>query len=66
MKLKTKQAARKRFKFTATGKVTRRHVNQAHFNSRDNGKDLRSKRGDNGISNADKGRIEELLPHNLG
>lgn len=66
MKLKTKRAAHKRFKFTSTGKVTHRHVGQAHFNSRNSGKAMRSKRGDNSVDGTDYGRIEALLPHKLG
>lgn len=65
MKLKTKQAASKRFHFSGTGKVQRRHVRQAHFNSRATGNETRGKRGRLKVDSTDFGRIEELLPYNL-
>lgn len=64
MKLKTKQAARKRFHFSGSGKVQRRHVRQGHFNGRETGNDTRSKRGRLSVDATDLGRIAELLPNN--
>lgn len=63
MKQKTKQAAQKRFTFSARGKVMRRHVHQSHFNSRDSGNETRAKRVDRSVDQADQGRIERLLPY---
>lgn len=63
MKQKTKKAARKRFKFSAKGKVTHLHAKRAHFNSRDTGSDTRGKRGDHNVSSTDRQRIQELLPY---
>ena len=63
MKQKTKSAARKRFKTTANGKVTRLHTKRAHFNARDTGSDTRNKRGDRIVSSTDRQRIQELLPY---
>lgn len=63
MKQKTKQAARKRFQFTGTGKVKRRAISQAHFNSRETGKQTRDKRHARSVHPADMPRIAELLPN---
>ncbi len=63
MKQKTKQAASKRFTFTATGKVKRRTIGQAHFNARANGAETRRKHHDRLVLGSDAGRIEQLLPY---
>lgn len=63
MKQKTKQAASKRFHRTATGKLTRRAISQAHFNSRDTGKQTRDKRHARSTDHSDLPRIAELLPN---
>jgi len=63
MKQKTKQAARKRFQFTGTGKVTRRAVKQAHFNSRATGSETRQKRTARFVHPTDLGRITDLVPY---
>ena len=65
MKQKTKQAARKRFTITASGKVRRRPIKQAHFNSRATGEEGRRKHGFGYIETPDYGRIEQLLPNDL-
>lgn len=63
MKQKTKQAARKRFSVTGQGKLQRRAVQQAHFNSRDRGEETRSKRGYRLVHQADLARVAEVLPY---
>lgn len=63
MKLKTKQAARKRFYFSARGKVQRRRIGQAHFNARATGEEGRRKHGPAPVHQADLGRIVRLLPN---
>lgn len=63
MKLKTKQAARKRFQTSGSGKVRRRRVKQSHFNARATGDETRRKHKDEPVSGSDRGRIERLLPH---
>lgn len=65
MKQKTKQAARKRFSMSSTGKVQRRPIKQAHFNSRATGEEGRRKHGFNYVEGPDMGRIEQLLPNDL-
>ena len=64
MKQKTKKAASKRFSFSAKGKVKRRHIGQAHFNSRATGEDGRRKHGPEPVDTTDLGRITRLLPYN--
>ncbi len=44
-KLKSRKAVTKRFKTTATGKVSRRKSNQNHFNARQTSDQKRAKRG---------------------
>jgi ribosomal protein L35 len=63
MKLKTRRAARKRFLFSSQGKVRRRHVNQAHFNSRESGNDKRHKRGAMPVHVTNLKQLRELMPH---
>lgn len=63
MKQKTKKAASKRFGFSSKGKVSRRHIGQAHFNSRSTGEDGRRKHGSQAVDATDLGRIERLLPY---
>ena len=62
-KQKTKQAAMKRFKFSSTGKASRRPIGQAHFNARDTGNDTRKKHGDSGVDSTDVHRLVRLLPY---
>ncbi len=62
-KQKTKQAAKKRFSFSAKGKVLRRATKQAHFNALDSGKESRRKHSDENVSKSDLDRIEALLPY---
>ena len=63
MKQKTKKAAEKRFFVTGTGKVRRRKVNQAHFNARETGDEMRHKHGSAPVHETDMGRVQELLPY---
>lgn len=63
MKQKTKQAARKRFYFSASGKVRRRKTHQAHFNARATGDETRRKHASLPVDHSDLPRIEELLPN---
>lgn len=64
MKQKTKKAAKKRFQFSGSGKVLRRHTSQAHFNARDTGQETRRKHKDDLVSPSDLPRITRLLPYN--
>lgn len=63
MKQKTKQAASKRFRVSASGIIHRRRTHQAHFNSRDTGQQGRVKRPNIPTHPADQGRLMELLPY---
>lgn len=65
MKQKTKQAARKRFHFSSTGKVSHRAVAQAHFNGRDTGSQTRKKRGGKALHSTDSQRVADLVPYPL-
>jgi large subunit ribosomal protein L35 len=64
MKLKTRQVADKRFRFTKTGKCLRRKAGQDHFNSREPGKVTRGKRGNVHAFKADAKNIKGFLPYN--
>ena len=63
MKQKTKKAARKRFMFSATGKVEHRATHQAHFNARATGNETRRKHSDRAVSASDLHRIARLVPY---
>lgn len=62
-KQKTKKAAKKRFAFSAAGKVKRLRVGQSHFNARANGAATRKKHNDQHVDSTDQGRIVRLLPY---
>ena len=49
-KMKTNKSISKRFRVTKTGKVIKRVNGQAHFNSRETGKERRNKRSDLAMS----------------
>ncbi len=61
-KLKTKKAAAKRFKVTATGKVLREKVGKRHLLEHVLPKRKRNKRGDFQVSPSDMQKIKEMLP----
>ncbi|HYF23241.1 MAG TPA: 50S ribosomal protein L35, partial [Caulobacteraceae bacterium] len=52
-KLKTKSGAKKRFKFTATGKVKHGAVGKRHRLISHNGKYIRQKRGTEALNDSD-------------
>lgn len=62
-KQKTKKAAIKRFRVTASGKLKRRPVKQSHFNAKATGEETRRKHGDELVDNSDVSRIRELVPY---
>lgn len=62
-KVKTKKAATKRFKVTASGKILRRLANQSHFNAKDTGKKRRNKRKLVEVSKPDAKRLKKLMPY---
>ncbi|MCH7715474.1 MAG: 50S ribosomal protein L35 [Gemmatimonadetes bacterium] len=60
-KQKTKRAARKRFKLTGTGKVTRRKAFKSHILTKKHPKRKRHLRKGTVMSAADAPRIRKLL-----
>ena len=62
-KMKTKRAAAKRFKRTASGKIKRRHAYKSHILTKKPAKRLRKLRKSTLISAADKSNVERMLPN---
>ncbi|MBZ0274249.1 50S ribosomal protein L35 [bacterium] len=60
-KMKTKRAARKRFKLTGTGKVTHKKSNARHILTKKAPNRKRNNRGTRVLDKADTRRIKELL-----
>ena len=60
-KQKTKRAARKRFRVTATGEVRRRHAYKSHILTKKSPKRKRRLRKATLVSGADRRRIKRLL-----
>ncbi len=56
-KLKTKKALVKKIKITKNKKVIRRSTGQNHYNSKENGKAGRDKRGDKRLFKADEKNV---------
>lgn len=64
-KMKTKKAAAKRFKITATGKVKHGVAGKRHRLISHNGKYIRQNRGTEVNAKADVARIKAYLPYGL-
>lgn len=62
-KLKTKKAARDRFKITRKKKLLSRKIHQGHFNAKDSGEEGRNKKGFKKISKPDIKSIKKHLPY---
>jgi len=62
-KLKTYQAAAKRFRFTKRGKIMKQRAGQDHFNAREPGKVTRAKRRLVRVAKVDIRKIRSLLPY---
>jgi large subunit ribosomal protein L35 len=62
-KLKTKKAAAKRFRITATGKIKRGHSHARHILTKKTNKRKRLLDIDVLVSKADQKRVEEMLPY---
>ncbi len=60
-KMKSHKGAKKRFKVTGSGKVTRRSKNLNHFLEKKTSRRKRRLRGMSEVSAADQPRIEKLL-----
>jgi ribosomal protein L35 len=63
-KLKTKKALIKKIKLTKNKKVLRRHTGQNHFNSKENGKVGREKKGSLRLFKTDEKNVLKALPYN--
>jgi len=63
-KLKTRKAVSKRIKITKGKKVVIRRGGQDHFNTRDTGNQVRKKRRDKKLSDANKKNIKQFMPYN--
>ncbi|MFA5184565.1 MAG: 50S ribosomal protein L35 [Patescibacteria group bacterium] len=63
-KIKTHRATAKRFKRTATNKLTQRKAGQDHFNSRESGNTTRQKRLDIAVHKTIEKTIKQLTPYN--
>lgn len=63
-KIKTHKATVKRFKKTASNKLTQRKAGQDHFNSRDTGNATRKKRLDISATKTLAKTIHTLTPYN--
>jgi large subunit ribosomal protein L35 len=62
-KLKTKSGAKKRFKITASGKVSRAQVGKRHGMINKSPKQIRNKRGTTILSNSDSRVVKKFLPY---
>ncbi|MGD0977500.1 MAG: 50S ribosomal protein L35 [Minisyncoccia bacterium] len=63
-KRKTSKSAKKRYKISGTGKVSRRNVGLNHFNAKDTGRERRQRRTTKRLTKNDGRNLHELLPYN--
>jgi large subunit ribosomal protein L35 len=63
-KMKTKSGAKKRFKFTATGKVKVQQAGKRHGMIKRTTKFIRKARGTMVLSSPDEGIIKKYMPYN--
>jgi len=64
-KMKTKKAAAKRFKFTASGKLKHGVAGKRHRLISHNGKYIRQNRGTSVVAKVDEPRVKRYLPYGL-
>ena len=62
-KMKSHSGAKKRFRFTATGKAKRKHSHKNHILTKKNADRVRRLRGTAVVSEPDQKHIELMLPH---
>lgn len=60
-KLKTKKAAAKRFKLTASGKIRRQHSHHSHILTKKSAKRKRGLKKSTSVSPADEKRVRMML-----
>ncbi len=63
-KLKTKSGAKKRFRFTALGRIKAGVIGKRHRLISHNAKYIRQKRGTQVIASSDEGLIKSYMPYN--
>jgi len=63
MKVKTKKAAKKRFKITKTGKILRGHQMASHLKLKKSSSRKRRQKRTGHVEKSDKKRIKKLLPN---
>ena len=64
-KLKTKSGAKKRFKLTASGKVTRAHAGKRHGMIKRTNSQIRKLRGTTTMSKQDGKIVKSYMPYSL-
>ena len=64
-KLKNKSAAKKRFRFTAKGKVRATQAGKQHGMIKRTNKQIRNQRGTTILSDADARIVKKLMPYRL-
>ena len=62
-KMKTKSGARKRFRFTGTGKVISSQAGKRHGMIKRTNKQIRNQRGTTILSESDAGIIRQYMPY---
>jgi large subunit ribosomal protein L35 len=60
-KVKTKSSAKKRFRFTATGKIKRHHAYHSHILTKKTKKQKRNLCGATLVDRSDKKQVREML-----
>jgi large subunit ribosomal protein L35 len=63
LKLKTHRGARKRFKFTATGKLKRGHAGKRHFTGTKAGGRMRKLKKLALVNKSDVASVKQMLPY---
>ena len=62
IKMKTKKAASKRFKFTGTGRIMHRQAGQRHLLSKKSSHRKRRLSGEREVSSGDADHVRKLMP----
>ncbi len=62
-KMKTKSGAKKRFKFTASGKLRVAHTGKNHGMIKRSSKQIRNKRGMKLVADSDSATVRKFLPY---
>lgn len=62
-KIKTKSSAKKRFKFTASGKIKRKKAKLRHILTKKDPKNKRSLRASGLIADADVPSVKRMMPY---